>query len=65
MFLRVAYSDGTIGLITSSILGFLSKSGKIIAYQCSDGWIEVRRKQNNANYSGPERRKADLPIFNS
>ncbi len=63
MFLKVAYSDGTTGLITSSILGFLSRSGKVIAYQCSDGWVELRRKQKDANYSGPERRKADLPIF--
>ena len=63
MFLKVIYPDGTLGRITPSILGSLSKSGKIIAYESAGGWVEVRRKQHNKDYFGPERRKSDLPLL--
>lgn len=60
MFLKVMYPDGTSGFERSTIIGQLSKAGKITAYYCSEGWIEVRRKQKNKDYFGPERRKSSF-----
>ncbi len=55
MSLKVIFSDGTIGTIKFSILTNLIKSGKIVAFQCSDDWVELRRKRNDG-YKGVDRR---------
>jgi hypothetical protein len=60
MFLKVVYPDGSSGFERSTVIGQLSKSYKIVAYLCSEGWIEVRRKQKDKNYSGPERRRSNF-----
>lgn len=61
MFLKVIYRDGTAGVVKASTIDELMETGKIFAYHCSEGWVEVRRKQSNPNYQGPERRKYKLP----
>jgi hypothetical protein len=55
MQIEVIQTDGTFGWVKSSTLGKLVKMGGIAAYQCSEGWIEVRRKQS-VGFGGPERR---------
>jgi hypothetical protein len=54
---KVIHTDGTLGMVRSSRLGALVKSGGIVAYRCTKGWVEVRRKRSKGNYTGPERRK--------
>jgi hypothetical protein len=60
LHLKVLYPDGTSGIIKASILEGLIKTGKIVAFHCSEGWVEVRRKQKSKNYLGPERRKSNF-----
>ena len=59
MFMKVVYPDGTSGVVKSKEIEGLIKAGKIVAFHCSEGWVEARRKQN-VRYRGPERR-AFLP----
>jgi hypothetical protein len=63
MLIKVIHIDGSLGTVRSSSLGDLVKTGGIAAYQCSEGWIEVRRKQIKRLYIGPERRKTKPGIF--
>ena len=67
MLIKVVHADGHPGTVRSTSLGELVKSGEVVAYQCSEGWIEVRRKprkgyehkgleRRKAGYQGPERR---------
>ncbi len=53
MFIKVIYSDGMPGRVRSSLLGRLMKAGEIVAYKCSEGWVELRRKQSRNEYDGP------------
>jgi hypothetical protein len=53
--IKVLYVDGTFGTVRSAQLGELVKKGGIAAYNCSEGWVEVRRMWN-IGCSGPERR---------
>lgn len=55
MFLKVICPDGTLSTVKSSELDTLIKFSKIVAFKCSEGWIELRRKRNNG-YNGPDRR---------
>jgi hypothetical protein len=55
MMIKVLYADGHFGTVRSAQLGELVKKGGIAAYNCSEGWVEVRRMWN-IGYSGPERR---------
>lgn len=57
MYLKVIYPDGTVGKVRSASIGHLAKTGEIVAYQCSEGWVELRRKRYAA-YRGPDRRQA-------
>ena len=57
MLIKVIYADGSTGLLRTSRLAKLIKMHRIAAYQAFDRWVEVRRKQPNPNYQGPERRK--------
>jgi len=40
MLIKVIYLDASVGEVDSKVLDDLSK-GKIVAYQRSDGWVEV------------------------
>ncbi len=62
MLINVIYPDGTSGKVRASILNSLIKFGRIVAYKCSEGWIELRRKKDTSNYSGSERRVI-IPFF--
>jgi len=62
MFLKVIYPNGTSGIVKASIIEGLMRTGKIIAFHCSEGWVEVRRKSKSA-YSGVERRKTKPEMF--
>jgi hypothetical protein len=55
MMIKVLYADGVFGTVRSANLGELVKKEGIVAYKCSEGWVEVRRKRN-IGYSGKERR---------
>ena len=57
IFQRVIYPDATSGIVKGSTIEGLMKSGKIVAFHCSEGWVEVRRT-HNMDYTGPERRVA-------
>ena len=59
MMIKVIRTDGTSGKVRSSHFGTTLKSGEIAAYQCSEGWIEVRRVRNGDNYRGFEKRKSE------
>ncbi len=56
MFIKVIYPDGSSGTVRSPILRGMIQLGRIVAYKCSEGWVEVRRKENPDNYHGRERR---------
>ncbi len=56
MFIKVIYPDGVSGKVRSSILRTMIQLRRIVAYKCSEGWVELRRKSNAENYCGPERR---------
>ena len=62
MFLKVIFPDGTIGTVKFTALTNLIKSGKIIAFHCSEGWVEVRRKSKSP-YVGVDRRRANPEMF--
>jgi hypothetical protein len=59
MYLKVIYPDGTPGMVRATTIGELIRTSKIIAYQCSEGWVELRRKKN-MGYKGGERRELRL-----
>ncbi len=56
MFIEVLYPDGTTGKVRSSMMRRMSQMERIVAYKCSEGWVEVRRKKSGDYYRGPERR---------
>ncbi len=56
MFLQVIYPDGTLGKVRTSNLASMVRLGRIVAYRCSEGWVETRRKRSLPDYRGPERR---------
>lgn len=60
MLIKVIYPDGSSGMVRSSTLGKLTKEGAIVAFKCTEGWVEVRRKHDPADYRGPERRVITL-----
>ncbi len=60
MLIKVIYPDGSSGSVRSSALGRMTKEGKIVAFKCTEGWVEVRRKHAPDDYKGPERRVIDL-----
>jgi len=62
MVLNVIYTDGTSGKIKSSTLDGVRKSGKIIAFHCSEGWVDVRRK-SKSTYNGVDRRRTNQEKF--
>ena len=62
MFLKVIYPDGTSGMVKASTIEGLMKSEKIIAFHCSEGWVEVRRKSKSA-YLGADRRRTNPEMF--
>ena len=57
--LNVLKVDGTFDSVSPDNLGELVKIGSIVAYQLSEGWVEVRRKIN-IGYRGQERRIRSL-----
>jgi hypothetical protein len=57
MLIKVIYSDGSTGMLRTSRLAKLIKMDRVAAFQSFNGWVEVRRKQPNPKYQGPERRK--------
>jgi len=60
MLIKVIRVDGSSGTVRSTSLGQLVKAGKVVAYQCSEGWVESRRKQRKGqadDYKGAERRR--------
>jgi hypothetical protein len=60
MYLKVIYPDGTAGTVISSTIDVLIKQGKIVAFKCSEGWVEVRRKLKGKFYFGKDRRRSNL-----
>ena len=62
MFLNVIFPDGTIGTVKFTTLTNLIKSGKIIAFHCSKGWVEVRRKSKSV-FNGVDRRQMNPDRF--
>jgi hypothetical protein len=59
MQVKVRYTDGSTGMVSPISLPGLLESGKIIGFQSSDGWVEVRREpteEDDEGYHGPERR---------
>ncbi len=60
MQIKVLYPDGSAGMVRSSTLGRMTKEGKIVAFKCTEGWVEVRRKHDPADYRGPERRVINM-----
>jgi hypothetical protein len=62
MLIKVIYSAGTPGKVKSSTLEGLKKMGEIIAFHCSEGWIDVRRKIN-CKYNGVDRRRTNSEKF--
>jgi len=62
MFLKVIYPDGTSGVVKSSTLHSLTRSAKIIAFCCPEGWVEVRRK-SKSEYRGIDRRETPVESF--
>ena len=57
MQIKVIYPDGTTDNVRASTIDGLIKAGKIIAFFCSEGWVEVRRK-STSTYNGVDRRRA-------
>jgi hypothetical protein len=41
MLIKVIYSDASAGEVDSKVLDDLISKGKIVAYQRSDGWVEI------------------------
>lgn len=63
MVLNVIYTDGTAGKIKSNTLDGARKSGKIIAFHCSEGWVDVRRKIKGPYYGFDRRRTNEEKFF--
>jgi hypothetical protein len=55
-FHRVIYTDGKAGMEKAATIGGLRRAGKLVAFEWSGVWVEVRRK-NKSPYSGVDRRK--------
>jgi len=53
--LKAISSDGRPLLVKSTNLCTMAKSGDIVAYQCPEGWVELRRKQAHP-FQGSDRR---------
>ena len=62
MQMKVIYSDGTSDRVKASTIDGLTKAGKIIAFHCSEGWVEVRRK-SKSTYNGVDRRRTQPQNF--
>lgn len=60
--IKVIYTDGTSEKIRALTLEVVKKTGKIIAFHCSEGWIEVRRK-GKSTFNGVDRRKTTPEKF--
>ena len=41
MLIKVIYLDASAGEVDSKVLDDLISKGKIVAYQRSDGWVEI------------------------
>ena len=63
MDLKVIHIDGTVSIEQAGTINELIKSGKIVAFYCSGGWVEVRRRSNAENYTGIDRRKTKPEDF--
>ncbi len=63
MNLKVIHTDGTVSIEEAGTIDELIKSGKIIAFKLSGGWVEVRRRSNGENYTGMDRRKTKPEDF--
>jgi hypothetical protein len=67
MFIRVIYKDKSAGLIEAFRLDHLLASGKVAAFQRSNGWVSTFRDPVRGNgareYMGPERRRRS--VFNA
>lgn len=53
--LKVISPDGTTGMAKASTIDGLMKAGKIIAFHCPEGWVEVRRKINQTRITKGQR----------
>ena len=62
MQIKVIYPDGTSGMVKAATMGGLMKEGKIIAFHCSEGWVEARRK-STGTYKGVDRRRTEPKRF--
>lgn len=56
MQIKVIYPDGTSDMVRAGTIDGLIKNGKIIAFLCSEGWVEVRRK-STTSFNGVDRRR--------
>ncbi len=56
MFIKVIFPDGTSGKVRSSFLGSMTQLGSVVAFRCSEGWVEIRRMKGSDTYRGPDRR---------
>ena len=63
MLFKVIYPDGSSGMVKSQMLAGLMKSGGIIAFHCSAGWVEVRRRSEASTYKGIDRRRTKPENF--
>ena len=62
MYLKVIYTGGASGWVRPSTLKDLQKSGRIIAFHYSAGWVEVRRTYHGT-YRGFNRRRNNPEMF--
>ena len=62
MLRKVIYPGGTSSMVNFSKIYGLMKSDKIIAFYCSEGWVEVRRK-SKSTYNGVDRRQTNPDRF--
>ncbi len=66
MLISVIYKNNRRGMIDEYLLDDLLREDKIKAFRRSGGWVKigrdpVREKWKQSGYSGPERRKRELP----
>lgn len=66
MLISVIYKNNRRGMIDEYLLDDLLKEDKIKAFRRAGGWVKVgrdpvREKWKQSSYSGPERRKRELP----
>jgi hypothetical protein len=60
---KVIYDDGTTDIVDSAKIVELMRTKKVVAIQCSEGWLEIRRDQIigfTPEYKGQEKRKTRL-----